>query len=65
MMNVRKRQFKSFEILAEEASFPIMSFWFQFWRFLMLVLKTPKCNNVNDAKDLQILYHYSGFLPET
>ena len=30
MMNVRKKQFKSFEILGEEISFQIMSFYFQF-----------------------------------
>ena len=29
-MNVRKKQFKSFEILAEEISFQITSFCFQF-----------------------------------
>ena len=30
MMNVRKKQFKSFGILVEEISFQIMSFCFQF-----------------------------------
>ena len=38
-MNVRKKQFKSFEILAEEISFQIISFCFQFWMFLLLPLK--------------------------
>ena len=55
-MNVRKQQFKSFEILAEETSFQI-EFYFQFWRLLLLAQKSPKFNNVNDAKGLQILFH--------
>ena len=40
MMNVRKQQFKSFEISAEEISFQIMSFCFQFWMLLLLALKS-------------------------
>ena len=40
MMNVRKKQFKSFEISGEEISFQIMSFCFQFWMLLLLALKS-------------------------
>ena len=38
-MNVRKKQFKNFEISAEEI-FQIMSFRFQFYTFLLLALKS-------------------------
>ena len=40
MMNVRKKQFKSFEISAEKISFQIMSSCFQFWILLLLALKS-------------------------
>ena len=40
MMNVRKQQFKSFEMSAEETSFQIISFRFQFWMLLLLTLKS-------------------------
>ena len=40
MMNVRKKQFKSFEILGEEISFQIISFYFKFWMLLLLALKS-------------------------
>ena len=40
MMNVSKKQFKSFEISGEEVSFQIMSFHFQFWMLLLLALKS-------------------------
>ena len=51
MMNVRKKQFKSFEILREEISFQIMSFYFQFWKLLLLALKSIN-EGLNDAKGL-------------
>ena len=37
-MNVCKKQLKIFEISGEEISFQIMSFYFQFWKFLLLAL---------------------------
>ena len=61
MMKVRKKQFKSFEISGRGRD--IISHC----EFLLSILNTftvgneeyyPRCNNVNDAKDLQILYHY-------
>ena len=51
MMNVRKKQFKSFEISGEEISFQIMSFYFQFWKLLLLALKSIN-EGLNDAKGL-------------
>ena len=60
MMNVREKQFKSFEISGEE---DIISDY----EFLLSILNAftdgteeyyPRCNNVNDAKGLQILYPY-------
>ena len=64
MMNVRKQQFKRFEISVEKISFNIMSFCFQFWMLLLLALKRyyPKCNNVNDAKVLQFFCHYGNIV---
>ena len=61
MMNVRKKQFKSFEISGRGRD--IISDY----EFLLSILNAftvdtedyyPRRNNVNDAKDLQILYHY-------
>ena len=53
-MNVRKLQFKNFEVLAEEISFPIMSFCFPFGMFFLAGTEKYylKCYNVNDAKSL-------------
>ena len=61
MMNVHKKQFKSFEISGRGRD--IISDY----EFLLSILNAftvgteecyPRCNNVNDAKRLQILYHY-------
>ena len=60
MMNVRKKQFKSFEISAEETG--IISYY----KFLLSILNAftagteeyyPRCRDVYDPKGLQILYH--------
>ena len=59
-MNVHKQQLKN---RAEEISFQIMSFYFQFCMVLLLSLKSvTKCYNINDAKDLQILYHHCNII---
>ena len=39
-INVRKKQFESFETSAKEMSFQIISFCFQFWMVLLLPLKS-------------------------
>ena len=39
-INLRKQQFKNFEISAEETSFQIMSFCFQFCMYLLLTLRS-------------------------
>ena len=65
MMNVRKKQFESFEISADEIG--IISDY----EFLLLIQNPftvgaeeyyPRYSNVNDAKGLQILYHYCDII---
>ena len=60
MIHVRKQEFKRFEISAEKN---IISDYV----LLLSVLNVftvgieeyyPNCNNLNDAKSLQVLYHY-------
>ena len=62
MMNVHKKQFRSFEISGEEISFQIMIFYFQFWMFLLLALKSITqgkwCKRPSDPLSL-LEYHFT------
>ena len=65
MMGVRKKQFKSFEVSAEDIGF------ISDCRFLLLFMNAfilgteeyyTRCSNVNDAKGLQTLYNHCNII---
>ena len=65
MMSVGKKQFKSFEVSAEDIGF------ISDCRFLLLFMNAfilgteeyyTRCSNVNDAKGLQTLYNHCNII---